>query len=277
MSKHHKTVIARNEAISQLCQSWTGMYFSKRLPTAIALLCCLTLSLNSIAQKKDTAENNISGYKWICVASIQNNAWPLILVDEIPYFGKISKLNNRIKNIEVIKGITPHALFGVEAANGLIAISTSRRSSKNSYKFSNDDTVYRNSKVYVVDGRILTNFIATPGAIIAKNILCLNKDADPKIHRPDSVIFITTMSFGILQYQHKLSLLSKAYSDHIAHAGDKDVNYILNGRVIQGSDIEKTRRLYDILAGIDTVSFVENQWYNGPPSQPYIAIITTKK
>jgi len=150
MSKHHKTVIAKNEAISQLCQSRsgkpttptviarneaisklsqsrTGNSFSKRLPQAITLLFCLTLSLNSFAQKRSGATADSSKNFIIKDAKPIGNAKPLIIVN-----GKIYKKGMRsidtsqIKEITVLNGEQARVLYGSNAANGVIIITTKK-------------------------------------------------------------------------------------------------------------------------------------------------------
>ena len=59
---------------------------------------------------------------------------------------------------------------------------------------------------------------------------------------------------------------------------DEDVNYILNGVFLGVKSDERIKELYGIPADkIQSVDFMENQYYNGGESRKYITVIVTKK
>jgi len=59
------------------------------------------------------------------VNTLSGNKEPLIIVDEIIYSGRISDLNpSDIKSVEILKDVSSKAIYGSQAANGVLLITT---------------------------------------------------------------------------------------------------------------------------------------------------------
>ncbi|MEQ8239135.1 MAG: carboxypeptidase-like regulatory domain-containing protein [Cyclobacteriaceae bacterium] len=86
---------------------------------------------SSISEVSSSLQGMVAGVAITDAIKIRGNATisgespPLIVVDGVPYFGKLEDLNPAmIKNVEVLKSEAMTALYGARAANGVLLIST---------------------------------------------------------------------------------------------------------------------------------------------------------
>ena len=117
MANQTPTVMARNEAISELCKSGNGYNVVKYIPHVFIILLCLLASVSAFAQSTDTIRKDTS------VPTHKTN--PLIVKDGVPYKGDIKSIDPKtIADITVLKGNDATSLYGTEASNGAILIRT---------------------------------------------------------------------------------------------------------------------------------------------------------
>jgi hypothetical protein len=153
--KTPQTVIARNEATSELCQSGNGhIVLSKML---LAFVLCFFLSLNAFAQSKDTTT------KAQPLDSTVNKE-AMYVIDGVLSHNKLNGIDpHDILSINVIKPDTAYKYFDGPIRNGLVAVVTKQGAIK-SYqkKFSAFSKKYKdylekhnsddNNLIYILNG-----------------------------------------------------------------------------------------------------------------------------
>src|SRR5579863_5263905 len=106
--KQKTTVIARNEAISEPCQSRNGHVVLSNLPLLLAFVFSLLLSSPVLAQRGDTARKDVSKRPTTLVYKTD----PIILLDGVVYKGDIKSINpDDIHDITILKGNDATALY----------------------------------------------------------------------------------------------------------------------------------------------------------------------
>ena len=303
MSKHHKTVIARNEAISQLSQSWAGkpttlpviarneaisqlcqsrteVYFSKRLPTAIALLFCLTLSLNSIAQKKDTIGAKTMYDLLQQIKKQPDTSDPLVMVDDSVFKGDLHKIDEQnVREVQVIRGDGAKVIYGPNAKNGVFIIKTKTRVLNTFIQPENLPPPPKPRKVmYVVDGEVVDMMQVNPSVILEKKILLKEDMKNAFPDSPiDSLVLITTKAGAVKAYQNKFSAFSKDYKQYIENNNDdKFCTYFVDGKSVENDDKDFISKLFDLPANKIKSVVIQSP----KPAENWIGLkvfITTKK
>jgi TonB-dependent SusC/RagA subfamily outer membrane receptor len=155
------TVIARNEAIAELCQSWSRVIILKYLPRVIVSTFCLILSAQAFAQSGDTTHKAASKQP----VTLAYKTDPLIILDEAVYKGNINSINpDDIHDITILKGTSATALYGPDAAMGAVVIKTKKyvnaishgsslkKDTSAAYKFSEPGTPLPNKPLIILDG-----------------------------------------------------------------------------------------------------------------------------
>jgi TonB-dependent SusC/RagA subfamily outer membrane receptor len=83
----------------------------------------LFLSVSAFAQKADSAKKELK----ITPSSTYGSASPLVMVDGVKYKGNVNSIPpNDIESIEVLKDASAKTLYGEEAKNGVILITTKK-------------------------------------------------------------------------------------------------------------------------------------------------------
>jgi hypothetical protein len=126
--KASKIVIARNEAISELCQSQNGYIVLSNLPLLLTFVLSLFLSTNVFAQGADTLSRDTS-VKFVIrdPATINNNKLLLVIDNKKFYTESYDKLfpePAEILNINVLKGKNAIEKYGKKGNKGVIVIMT---------------------------------------------------------------------------------------------------------------------------------------------------------
>jgi TonB-dependent SusC/RagA subfamily outer membrane receptor len=83
----------------------------------------LFLSVSAFAQKADSAKKELK----INTSDTYGSASPLVIIDGVKYKGNINSIPpNDIKSVEVLKDASAKTLYGEEAKNGVILITTKK-------------------------------------------------------------------------------------------------------------------------------------------------------
>ncbi|WP_448139252.1 SusC/RagA family TonB-linked outer membrane protein [Sphingobacterium siyangense] len=73
-------------------------------------------------ERKQTSDFQIRG-----LSTIESNARPLIILDDVPYGGELNTIDpNTIENITVLKDATAASIWGARAGNGVLVINTKK-------------------------------------------------------------------------------------------------------------------------------------------------------
>lgn len=216
-------------------------------------------------------------------APVRPHPKPLIMLDDKVYQGDIKNIDpNEISSVDVLRDSIGTALYGGEASNGVIIIKTKRYQHTDTIKTPSLNVVVDKDALYVIDGEPSKNKLNAidPNAILSINVLKKSKNADASMQPTNDVVLVITKANAIKKYQKKLSTFSKPYKDYLEHHqyNDQKIGYELDGVFLSTDPAERAKILYEIPdKKIKTVGFVENQYYNGGISRPYIAIIVIKK
>lgn len=246
------TVIARNEAISKLCQSCTRVYFSKRLPQAFTLLFCLTLSLNSVAQKRLGTIAD-SSHKFI-IKDLKpiGNVKPLIILNDTVYKDKWKNINpNSILTISVLKSPEQVAIYGPAGANGVVLIITKGYKPKVVSTQITLDSLIEASNIFEIDGEIVSSDRLKSvdlKTILNVNII-YNTAKDPSLNNGISRgIILVTKQHAVKAYQMKFSAFSNDYKQFIANNYGGVLTYFIDGKSVENGDKDFISKLYDVPA-----------------------------
>lgn len=107
----------------------THLFFA----AAILLMTVATVQAQTLSSSQDTTIHRTDaakeGIRIICVSSLKNGNEPLHIIDGTPVTEEQLKAldPNRIKKINVLKGLEATAIYGSRGANGAIIITTKRR------------------------------------------------------------------------------------------------------------------------------------------------------
>jgi TonB-dependent SusC/RagA subfamily outer membrane receptor len=303
IAKTPGTVIARNslsrtrfgKATSELCRSRNGYIVLCNLPFLLAFLFCLLLSVNALAQSADSSKKDTSkgwsGFR--DNRSLPNPTKPLIVLDGVPYFGIPNPAD--IKQISLLKANVATALYGSQAALGVIFVTT--KNDKGYWSLNNpdktNDLFIDTNALYIMDGKVSANKLngINTGDIFDIKILKYDSTqialTNPNRGQHD-VVIICTQKGAIKSYQKKFSTFSKDYKEYLAsnNNDDRGFLYLINGVSLDQIYIdygiaksdktwEGIRKLYNVpVEKIKKISFLDN---NGTAIGKKIVVIKTKK
>ncbi len=112
----------------------------------LTLFICLFISVNSFAQSTDSLHNkdgvalNGKTFRTRSQSTLNNNSNPLIVLDGVPletpteaaYKAQIEAIDaGMIEKIDVLKGESATAIYGIRGANGVIIITSKNKKKKN--------------------------------------------------------------------------------------------------------------------------------------------------
>ncbi len=240
------TVIARNEAISELWQSGNGRSVIRYLSGGLIAF-FLLFSVNTMAQSKDTTHLQFRGEG----RSLPNPTKPLIVLDGVPYSGIPNPAD--IKQISLLKGDVATALYGSQAALGVIFVTT--KNDKGHWSLNNPDKTtdlfIDTNALYIMDGKVLPsklNGIDLQNILsisIIKHVACDSCYVNTGDH---GAVIIITKEGAIKSYQKKFSAFSKEYRTYFDNPqnNDSDFLYVVNGVPANIKTNEGIKTLSDI-------------------------------
>ncbi|MES2266537.1 MAG: TonB-dependent receptor plug domain-containing protein [Bacteroidota bacterium] len=123
----------------------------------LIFVCALFLSVSAMAQKADTTKNDVLKVTGYTADALP----PLVIVNGVKYKGDIKSIDPKsIEQMEVLKSASAQSLYGAEALNGVILITT--RKNKGDIKLlskpteaAKADTTSINP-LYIIDGKTST-------------------------------------------------------------------------------------------------------------------------
>ena len=161
---------------------------------------------------------------------------------------------------------------------------TVKKGTVKTYVTLDGNMVLKPTPLYIVDGKVTDTSDNKLKHLDPKSVLQIdvlknaNVTAQYGPNGANGVIIVITKAFAIEQYQKRFSSLSVKYkvylSDH--NNDDGDINYILDGGVVNGKPDEIIGKLYNRLDNVKTFAFIENPYYNGGMSKKYLVTISTK-
>ena len=128
IAKTPPTVIARNEAISDLCPSRTGHLVLSSLPLLLPFVFCFLVSLNAFAQSRDSTKKDTSK-RLVIIDSPKptRKQMPLIVLDGKIYKRELKNIDpETIANVTVLKGKEAQALYGPKGKNGVVIVTSKK-------------------------------------------------------------------------------------------------------------------------------------------------------
>ncbi|HEX3383717.1 MAG TPA: TonB-dependent receptor plug domain-containing protein [Mucilaginibacter sp.] len=242
------TVIARNEAISELRQSRNRINIQGRCGLLLSLVFCLFMSLNAWSQVQDTLNKETSRKK----NGVISPAKALIVVDGVIYNGDLKNINpDDISNVAVLKNPGATNIYGPQGSNGVIVIQT-KHYKPPTYKSQPLDSVVEKDALFVIDGVPSKNKL---NDVDAKNVLSIDilkkgKNSDLSFEPVRDVVIVVTKTGAIKAYQKKFSAFSQKYKDYLnkRNGNDSSLLYVVNGVPVQGKRDDITRTLYKVPA-----------------------------
>lgn len=245
----------------------------------------LFLSLNVLAQGTNTNPKDTSKRFFLIDAPLlRKPQQPLAVIDGKIYKRYKRKLKridpNSILNIIILKDRVAVSEYGPKGANGVIIITTDR--DKNIDTVADVNFLDKNA-VYMIDGVVSPNKLNgidrqnIVSIMILKKLACNSCYINVGDH---GAVIVVTKQGAVKAYQKKFSMFSTKYKDYVEHHQDNDdsINYLVDGVFLRMNSAHPIKDLYEIpFHKIKKVDFIENQFYNGGDSRPYMAIITTKK
>jgi hypothetical protein len=248
-----------------------------------AILFCLLLSSTVFAQKKDTAAIK-AATMYDLLAQIKKQPGtsdPLIMVDDSVFKGDLRAIkSDDVMEVTVIKGLDAVKVFGKNAQNGVFNIKTK----KAMYAGAPPDDIVklpsrRTDVVYILDGMLITKQQSDTAKCLIKKVMPGKRLRETDIYpgKPtDTVTLMVTRAAAVKDYQEVFAALSQPYANHLARGNDGDINYIFDGKFVEGGEEERIKQLFDIIGKARSVRFIKNQFYSGGKSKPYTAVITSK-
>jgi TonB-dependent SusC/RagA subfamily outer membrane receptor len=116
----------------------------------------LFLSVGAFAQKADSVKKDIK----ITSGSADSSTSPLVMVDGVKYKGNVNSIPPKdIESIEVLKDTSSKTLYGEEAKNGVILITT-KKAKKNGAKVKWSASAVADTTaapLYIIDGNTATS------------------------------------------------------------------------------------------------------------------------
>jgi len=188
--KTPQTVIARNEATAELCQSRNGYSILGYLSQVVFIVSFFLLSLNALAQGRDTTRRDTSKkLGWAAVLNSLGND-PIVIIDDVEGKEKLDKLDpNSIQSLTILKDSSATAIYGPTGKKGVVLVTT-MQFAKNKYQtvltyFSYEyaQTIHANKDdgdfTYIIDG----------ASFKGSNRDCTNKLCQLQAHNIASVKF----------------------------------------------------------------------------------------
>ena len=238
----------------------------------------LFMSVNVLAQKKDTVKSHPIQIGGLDDPSIKIETKPLVLLDGKVYTGSVNQIEpGSIAEVNVVRDTTYIKRFGKQAINGIVIITTKGHQNiyagKNSYLA--DHAALPDDAMYVIDGVMSDKKLdgIDPKEILSINVLKKNSTTESTgIDPAHDMVIVVTKAGAIKSYQKKLSDFSTAYKKYLeSHNGDDSgLTYVVEGGTYN-TGTEDHEKLYKLpKEKIAKVSLsVKNNITN--------VIITTKK
>ncbi|HVV54457.1 MAG TPA: TonB-dependent receptor plug domain-containing protein [Mucilaginibacter sp.] len=242
--KKEKTVIARNEAISELCRSGKRRYL-----TAGVFVFVLLISVGVSAQNEDTLHKDTSAGS---VKGPIAHGKALVVVDGVIYESDLKNIDpDDVSSVTVLKGQEATNIYGPKGANGVVIIQT-KHYTPPLYKARPLDSAVSKDAFYVVDGVPSKNKLdsVNPKDILSISILKKGTNADASFEPVNDVVVVVTKKGAISAYQVKFGAFSRKYKDYIKRCNGNDSNlfYVINGVPIQGNPDNVIEALYKVPA-----------------------------
>jgi TonB-dependent SusC/RagA subfamily outer membrane receptor len=239
----------------------------------LLLLLLSFLSINAIAQNKDTTQVNADANPYNI----------LVVVDGSVYKGTIESINPQIiESVNVLRGANPTVTFRSRAVNGVILVTTKNAGKQDLIqKPSNEASVVSispaNKPLIIVDDVVYDGDI---NKLNDKNILSvdvLKGTSAIAIYgatASNGAITILTKQYYQVRIQNELSLKSKAYKKYLQHL-DYLMVYKINDTPLHGNTYDIAKQIADIPE--EKILEVETKRVNYAGVDNVVVNIKTKK
>lgn len=187
------------------------------------------------------------------LSTINGNTAPLIILNNFPYDGDINNINpNDVESITVLKDAAAASIWGAQAGNGVIVITTKKGkySQPAKFSFSSTVTVQQEPDVYKDKGFMnpgdfisLEKYLFAQGfydgdladvysyPVISPVVEILSKERDGTISPTDADALINALSKNDVRRDYEKYLYRKAITQQYSlglSGGSEKINYLIN-------------------------------------------------